>query len=56
LRRIELNLADPEYGALCLTRAFPEEPELRTIEDGHASNRIIDVASTSGSATPRWST
>lgn len=52
MRRIELNPADPEYVALCLTPAFREEPELRTIEDGYALNRIVEVAGTNGSESP----
>ncbi|WP_433015047.1 hypothetical protein [Kribbella sp. CA-294648] len=52
LRRIELNPADPEYAALCLTPAFPEEPEPRTIEDGYALNRIVEIAGTSGTESP----
>lgn len=46
-------LADgPEYVASCLAPAFHEEPETRTIRDGHALNRIVAVAKTDGSRSP----
>lgn len=39
---------DGAYTTLCLTPAFPEEPETRTIVDGYALDRIIEVAQTDG--------
>lgn len=42
----------PGYTTLCLTPAFPEEPETRNLRDGDALNRIIEVARTDGSTSP----
>ncbi|MFF5986553.1 hypothetical protein [Prauserella flavalba] len=42
----------PGYLALCLTPAFPEEPEPRNLRDGEALDRIIEVARTDGSTSP----
>lgn len=48
----DLDADGPEYVALCLIPAFPEEPETRTLRDGHALNRIIEVAQTDGLKSP----
>jgi hypothetical protein len=47
-RRHDLNADGPEYVSLCLTPAFPEERETRTLHDGDAFSRIIEVAQTDG--------
>lgn len=47
-----LNADDPEYVALCLTPAFPEEPEMRSLRDGDGLTRIMAVAKTDGVGTP----
>lgn len=43
---------DRDYATLCLTPAFPEERETRTIRDGYALDRIIEVAQTDGPESP----
>lgn len=48
-QRRDLDADGPEYVPLCLTPAFPEERETRTLRDGDALSRIIEVANTDGS-------
>ena len=50
--RGDLTADAPGYASLCLTPAFPEEPDPRTLRDGDALSRIIEVAQTEGSTSP----
>lgn len=51
-QRHDLNADGPEYVTLCLTPAFPEERETRTLRDGYALSRIMEVARTDGLTSP----
>ncbi|ASR35418.1 hypothetical protein BAY61_10875 [Prauserella marina] len=42
----------PDYVGLCLSPAFREEPEARSLRDGDGMGRIIEVAKTGGMETP----
>lgn len=48
-QRHDLHADGSEYVTLCLTPTFPEERETRTLRDGDALSRIIEVAKTDGS-------
>ncbi|MEU3270751.1 hypothetical protein ABZ639_07875 [Saccharomonospora sp. NPDC006951] len=51
-QRDDLRAEGPGYAGLCLTPAFREEPEARSLRDGDGMGRIIDVAKTEGMDSP----